>query len=166
MSDRKAASVSLRPRGQQTPGEVVGGLGVVVKEAGKVEGVEVLDFDADDVQDVLPEAEGEVIEAEGDEETVVEQLGSFTRIVMLNITADGMEVNKIKSLVSASSPAIADKVIGKLGSDPIDRQGAGGQELGSGAWSGSSTKHCGPKFSPEKLQEYASQIPSSAGLWG
>ena len=68
MSDRKAASVSLRPRGQQTPGEVVGGLGVVVKEAGKAEDVEVLDFDADDAQDVLPEAEGEVIEAEDDED--------------------------------------------------------------------------------------------------
>ena len=37
MSDRKAASAHLRPRGQQTPGEAVGGLGVVVKEAGKVE---------------------------------------------------------------------------------------------------------------------------------
>ncbi len=68
MSDRKAASVSLRPRGQQTPGEVVGGLGVVVKEAGEAEDVEVLDFDADDVQDVMPEAEGEVIEAEDDED--------------------------------------------------------------------------------------------------
>ena len=58
MSDRKAAGVPLRPRGQQTPGEAVGGLGVVVKEAGKMEDAEVLDFEAEGVQDALPEAEG------------------------------------------------------------------------------------------------------------
>ena len=68
MSDRKAAGVSLRPRGQQAPGEAVGGLGVVVKEAGKVEDVEVLDFEAEGVQDALPEAEGEIIEADDDED--------------------------------------------------------------------------------------------------
>ena len=58
-------------------------------------------------------------EVDGDEEAVVEQLGTFTRLVMLNIATDGMEVNKIKSLVSASSPALADKIIEKLGDDPI-----------------------------------------------
>ena len=68
MSDRKAAGVSLKPRGQQAPGEAVGGLGVVVKEAGKVEDVEVLDFEAEGVQDALPEAEGEIIEAYDDED--------------------------------------------------------------------------------------------------
>ena len=68
MSDRTAAGDLLRPREQQEPSRAFGGLGVVVNEAGKTEDVEVLDFEAEDAPDALPETEGEVIEAGEEEE--------------------------------------------------------------------------------------------------
>ena len=55
------------------------------------------------------------LEADGDEDSVVQELSCCGRMIMLRIAADGMEVNKVKSLISASHPAVADRVAANLG---------------------------------------------------
>ena len=75
------------------------------------------------VDDPSAEAEGndDDDDDEGNEhdEAVADDLGTFTRVVMCSIQRDGMEVNRIKSVISASSPSLAEKILSKLGDSPI-----------------------------------------------
>ena len=59
-------------------------------------------------------------EAAGEEDTIVNELGGFTKLVILRIEADGMEVSTTKSITSASSPSLGEAMKTKLQSHKIN----------------------------------------------
>ena len=61
------------------------------------------------VDDLSGEKDGD------DDEAIYGELAGFTRMVSIRIASDGMEVNRIKSLVSASHPSLAAKITVALG---------------------------------------------------
>lgn len=55
------------------------------------------------------------LEEDGADDAIKTNLCGFTKSVVRRILADGMEVNKVKSLVSASKPSLADAIVANLG---------------------------------------------------
>ena len=54
------------------------------------------------------------LEHDGDQPSILDNLCGFAVAVMKRIEADGMEVNKTKSLISASHPSLADSMAAKM----------------------------------------------------
>ena len=55
------------------------------------------------------------LEHDGDEPSILDNLCAFTVSVMKRIQTDGMEVNRTKSLISASHPSLADSMAARMG---------------------------------------------------
>jgi hypothetical protein len=55
------------------------------------------------------------LERDGDEPSILDNLCGFALAVMKRIDEDGMEVNRTKSLISASHPSLADAMAARMG---------------------------------------------------
>ena len=86
----------------------------------------------------------------GEEDEIVKELRGLTLIVMARIHADGMEVSRVNSMISASRPSIAAKMVARLGKGCTHRESASPQlRCWIGCWH--SPEHAGPTRSQQKL---------------
>ena len=98
------------------------------------------------------------LERDGEAPSILDNLCGFALDVMKRIGEDGMEVNRTKSLISASHPTLADDMAARMGSLALTISHRV-KSLGGGTCSWHSSQHHGAECTAQEFPEEATEVP-------